>query len=96
MKILTLKQEAENFYALCHLLLGVFACWVYFRIAGQVAPWPWPALIAGIGWELVVDCWLHLVGVSDNRGFSIGDVVFAVIGGIGINYALLYINRLAL
>lgn len=78
------------------MMIGVFLCWLYFKLAGHVAPWVWPAIAGGIAWELIVDCWLHLVGVSDNLGFSIGDVLFAIIGGIGINYALLYINRLAL
>jgi hypothetical protein len=71
------KNESENFYALCHFLLGMVTYLSTWLINYKKF---WPVIAAGILWELIVDCWLHTV-ISDNEGFSIGDVIWVIIGG---------------
>ena len=82
MRILGWKDERENFHGFCHFFSGVIVyalAWLIHR--PQETLQFWPVIVLGIGWELLDTFFGSMVSWLDSRGFSIGDVVWTILGG---------------
>lgn len=74
MKILTWKDEFESRMAFCHFAGGVIGYFIFGNF--------WLVFGLGIAWELIIDVMLSIPYLSDNRGFSIMDVLWVTIGAL--------------
>jgi len=75
MRILSFKDERENFHTFCHFMAGMITYGLFMKA--------WPVLAVGVGWELLDFFFGIEIGWPlDRRGFSIGDVIWTIIGGL--------------
>ncbi len=88
MMIKVKRNEWENFCAFCHLAMGFLTyllCWLldYRLEAPADLVRFWPVFMVGVLWELIVDVrYGDKVWFGDSEGFSFGDVLLVMIGGL--------------
>ncbi len=77
MKVLNIWQERENIFAFSHFCLGIITYLIFGRMLAVI--------IVAVLWEVIVDVLRAgdglIAGIADHRGFSFGDIIWAIVGG---------------